>query len=49
MCLSDSTTKRIIEAINTADRSIYFAILAFTRLDIAEAMRSKWGGRAAAS
>jgi phosphatidylserine/phosphatidylglycerophosphate/cardiolipin synthase-like enzyme len=39
---SDGTTAQIISAINSADDDIYFAMLAFTRSDIASAMFNKF-------
>lgn len=42
---SDQTTARIIDAINTSNSNIYFALLSFTRSDIRQAMfdRSQLG------
>jgi len=39
---SDGTTAQIISAINSADDDIYFAMLAFTRSDIANTMFNKF-------
>ncbi len=39
---SDGTTSKIISAVNSADDDIYFAMLAYTRSDIANAMFNKF-------
>jgi phosphatidylserine/phosphatidylglycerophosphate/cardiolipin synthase-like enzyme len=39
---SDGTTAQIINTINTATSSIYFAVMAFTRSDIASAIQSRF-------
>jgi hypothetical protein len=39
---SDGTTAKIISAVNSADDDIYFAMLAYTRSDIANAMFNKF-------
>ncbi|MDI6807764.1 MAG: phospholipase D-like domain-containing protein [Candidatus Eisenbacteria bacterium] len=39
---SDAVNSRLIETINTADYSVYFSILAFTRWDIQAALKAKW-------
>jgi phosphatidylserine/phosphatidylglycerophosphate/cardiolipin synthase-like enzyme len=41
-CPSDNATAKIIDAIETANGSIYFSILAFTRVDVKLAMRDKF-------
>ncbi len=39
---SDGTTAKIVTAINSADDDIYFAVYAFTRSDIANAMNNRF-------
>jgi hypothetical protein len=39
---SDGTTAKIVNAVNTADDDIYFAVYAFTRSDIATAMYNRF-------
>jgi len=39
---SDHSTDEIRNSIDTADSSIYFCILAFTRQDVCNAMKTKW-------
>ncbi len=41
-CPSDRATSKIINAINSADYEIYFCILAFTRIDVKQAMYEKF-------
>lgn len=41
MSPSDGVTARVIEAIGAAEHSLYFAMLAFTRDDISDAMRER--------
>jgi len=41
-CPSDLATAKLIEAINSANKEIYFCILAFTRSDMAEAMHARF-------
>ena len=38
----DSSTKKICDAITTADSSIYFCILAYTRQDVCDTMKTSW-------
>jgi phosphatidylserine/phosphatidylglycerophosphate/cardiolipin synthase-like enzyme len=42
MSPSDGTQDKIIQAIGTADSSIYFCILSFTNNEISAAMKQKW-------
>ena len=42
LCPSDRATSKIINAINSADYEIYFCILAFTRIDVKQAMYEKF-------
>ena len=39
---SDGSTEKICNAILTADSTIYFCILAFTRQDVCDTMKTKW-------
>jgi len=39
---SDYSTEKICNAILTADSSIYFCILAYTRQDVCDTMKAKW-------
>ncbi|MCK4396520.1 MAG: T9SS type A sorting domain-containing protein [Candidatus Marinimicrobia bacterium] len=39
---SDGSTEKICNAISTADSTIYFCILAFTRQDVCDTMKTKW-------
>ena len=41
-CPSDQATSKIINAINSADHEIHFCILAFTRVDVEQAMYDKF-------
>ncbi len=41
-CPTDGSTFHVCEALATADHSIYFAMYAFTRWDVANTMRDKW-------
>ena len=41
-CPSDQATSKIIDAIKSADYEIYFCILAFTRIDVKQAMYEKF-------
>ena len=43
MSPSDGVTARVIEAVESADKNIYFAMLAFTHNDISDAMRTRRG------
>ncbi|MFH0777574.1 MAG: phospholipase D-like domain-containing protein [Candidatus Eisenbacteria bacterium] len=44
MSPSDRTESRMIEAVGTADSTIYFCILSFTSNELSAAMKSKWVG-----
>ncbi|MCK4321149.1 T9SS type A sorting domain-containing protein [candidate division WOR-3 bacterium] len=39
---SDNSTEKICNAITTADSSIYFCILSYTRQDVCDTMKTKW-------
>jgi phosphatidylserine/phosphatidylglycerophosphate/cardiolipin synthase-like enzyme len=39
---SDNSTEKITNTISTADSSIYFCILAYTRQDVCDSMKSRW-------
>jgi phosphatidylserine/phosphatidylglycerophosphate/cardiolipin synthase-like enzyme len=39
---SDHSTPKIINAVSTADSTLYFCIFAFTRQDICDAMKDRW-------
>ena len=41
-CPSDRATSQIINAVKSANREIYFCILAFTRIDLVQAMRERF-------
>lgn len=43
---SDGTTTKIVNAVNSADDDIYFAVFAFTRSDIANAMYNRFNSGA---
>ena len=42
MCPSDHVTGKIINAIETANREIYFCVLSYTRVDVNQAMEDKF-------
>jgi len=44
MSPSDATESKIIQAVNTADSTIYFCILSFTSNDLSAAMKAKYQG-----
>jgi phosphatidylserine/phosphatidylglycerophosphate/cardiolipin synthase-like enzyme len=41
-CPSDRSTSKIINAISSANKEIYFCVLAFTRTDVAQAMQQRF-------
>ena len=44
MSPSDGTGDKIVQAVGTADSSVYFCILSFTSNEISAAMKQKWDG-----